>query len=110
VDDEVYVEMYYSGAWHGNTTLTTSNTSDAAFGEVEIALNDDMMTYDFGVRFRNGMDAAGEYIEIDDFYLYGLPAIPTLSQWGMLALAGLLLSAGLWIISRRRRCAGLHSN
>ncbi len=105
VDDEVYFEVHYNGAWHANTNLTVANTIEGSFVLFEIPLGMEMMTYDFGVRFRNGMSAAGEYLEVDDFYLYGNPSIPALSEWGMIVLVGLLLLAGMFFIMRKRRPA-----
>jgi hypothetical protein len=105
MDDEVYVEVFYGGTWYGLTTLTTANTSDATFELVELPLTEAMMKIEFGLRFRNGMDAGGEHLDIDDVYLYGNPVIPTLSEWGMIVLAGLLLGLGLLVIARRRRAS-----
>jgi hypothetical protein len=106
VDDELYFEVYYGGAWHGHTVFNAVNMSDTAFVEVELPFTFEMMTYDFGVRYRNGMDAVSEYVEIDDFYLYGNPSIPTLSVWGTIVLMGVLLFAGTLVAVHRKRPAG----
>lgn len=105
-DDAMYFDVYYTGAWHGHTVFNTSNLNDTAFVEFELPLTEEMMTEDFGLRFRNGMDMVGEYVEIDDFSLYGTPVelpVPALSEWGMILLAGLLLLGGGMFITRRRR-------
>jgi hypothetical protein len=74
--DHVYVEFFYNGVWHGAYTFNmfdwTNFDADglSPFMAAEITLETDMMTADFWVRFRNGMDNGARVFDIDEFELF----------------------------------------
>jgi hypothetical protein len=70
-NDRVYFELFYDGSWHTPLIFNASIISDT-FSILEIPLTSEMMETQFFVRFRNGLPNPDQYLDIDNFELYGI--------------------------------------
>jgi hypothetical protein len=80
--DQAYLEFFYDGSWHPMHTFDRNdwaNTGPApvdddddakpsmsAFQMIEIPLTEEMMSVEFWLRFRNGMNQSNEILDIDN--------------------------------------------
>jgi hypothetical protein len=71
LSDYVFVELFYDGSWHPAYTFSATNIFDS-YSVLEIRLIEEMMDTQFYVRFRNGLPDALQYLDIDNFELYGI--------------------------------------
>ena len=63
--DLVFLEFFYEGDWHIAEKFNIRSTS-SDFSSFEVLLTEEMMETEFYIRFRNGIEAGNEYLDIDN--------------------------------------------
>jgi hypothetical protein len=69
--DRVFFELFYDGSWHIPYTFYAWNIFEN-YSELEIPLTGEMMDTQFYARFRNSLPNWFQYLDIDNFELYGI--------------------------------------
>jgi hypothetical protein len=68
--DRVFVEVFFGDTWHNVLSIGSWN-STSTFSGYEISLDSEMMNIEFWIRFRNQIEDENQYLDIDNFEIYG---------------------------------------
>ncbi len=68
--DRVFVEVLFEDAWHNLLSIGTQNAT-SSFSRFEIPLDSGMMKGELWIRFRNQIEDETQYLDIDNFEIYG---------------------------------------
>jgi len=105
--DFLYLEVSVDGGENWNTFPDAITGSFPDFVEYSVSLNDYAGNSNVRFRFHLVTDGSGceEGIYIDDIFIMSQTPVPTLTEWGMIILALLLLAAGSITVIRKHRTA-----
>jgi hypothetical protein len=68
--DRVFIEVLYEDTWQNVLSIGNWN-STSTFSMYEIPLDPEMMTEEFYIRFRHQIEEETQYLDIDNFEMYG---------------------------------------